>query len=1154
MKKNGRQRLLSSLLCFVMVLSLIPLTGIIKAEADAPVSVSTATELYNALVRTDRIDILVSADIKETVGVAGESWVTTKGIKTLDLNGHTVKLTVKEKNRLNLIMIDAGATLNIYDSSAQKTGQLISDADITSGNEYRFRCVLNNKGTLRVFGGDICAGHYESFYSAKYVKTVYKMTTGVALVNVGTAYIYGGTFTGRNGLAYCMYNGGDMTIYDAKLYGKGGADGLKVGYSAKTKVYAIEVDLNKETAVENDHVISSGYPLGSSGITKSMLIGDYKITKQSDAADTALSAKLTVVPALTTSPVIEDGSANGVASITIPVVKDQLIEEIISISHFTKNVIALKSATGAYISSMTWHYRLQYLGTDNQWHDLTQGDLSSVSYGLKISNILAKIPASASYSSCKIILSPTYVYTGWSHSYTTTDAVGTLAVTLDCKGTVVTFNANGGNVSPTQKAVIVSQNYGTLPTPERKGFSFDGWYTAATGGTMVTSATKVTNASSHTLYAHWQNASAPKFTRNLPYTTMYHEGSDSVNFTVETQYADKLYWEFRDGMEWTRFDDGDERMQLIYSNGDQVTYRYTGELGYNNAMRCVASNAYGSTTSTASTITTQSFGNSNEADTAGQFLMYVEDRFSITGRGLVLSGRVTSGELKLNDPVTIITPADAIPAQVTGIEMFHKALDSCCAGDNVGLLVRALDEGKPASTTTIPNGSAIIGENSTLVKNTTVTGTFKAKSVDEGGRKAPLFPGNKVQAVIGASDQTVTISDVSSSCIAPGDTQTGVKLTLTNGTVMYYGQSIDIREGGKLIGVFTVTNVNNKDNGYVKITFDYQGGGEDPYATGMGAKQNFNGSTLPVYEYLKSGESYGELPSPVKEGYIFTGWSTAASGGTKVTATSKVPSSSGTLYAQYTKASYITLTFNGNGADTLSASQRSQQIDAPYGTLATASKAGYIFLGWYTSDGTLVKEGDDIRYKVSHTLTAKWEVALDVYPVFTTDLPEKIDLMDKVHPVDGTINYSFKVAADDANTYSWVLTVNGKSSTVGSSATLDLSKISGLLQQQLIANGGTLKCVATSAAGLTADSKLCTITFTAGTTDPAIMLGDVDFDGHIKAGDARLALRCSVGLEKYAEGSKEFIACDVNKDSKVTAADARMILRASVGLENPAKW
>lgn len=184
-----------------MVLSLIPLTGIIKAEADALVSVSTATELYNALVRTDRIDILVSADIKETVGVAGKSWVTTKGIKTLDLNGHTVKLTVKEKIRLNLIMIDAGATLNIYDSSAKKTGQLISDADITSGNEYRFRCVLYNKGTLRVFGGDIFAGHYESFYSAKYVKTVYKMTTGVALVNFGTAYIYGGTFTGRNGSA-----------------------------------------------------------------------------------------------------------------------------------------------------------------------------------------------------------------------------------------------------------------------------------------------------------------------------------------------------------------------------------------------------------------------------------------------------------------------------------------------------------------------------------------------------------------------------------------------------------------------------------------------------------------------------------------------------------------------------------------------------------------------------------------------------------------------------------------------------------------------------------------------------------------------------------------------------------------------------------------
>ena len=66
--------------------------------------------------------------------------------------------------------------------------------------------------------------------------------------------------------------------------------------------------------------------------------------------------------------------------------------------------------------------------------------------------------------------------------------------------------------------------------------------------------------------------------------------------------------------------------------------------------------------------------------------------------------------------------------------------------------------------------------------------------------------------------------------------------------------------------------------------------------------------------------------------------------------------------------------------------------------------------------------------------------------------------------------------------------------------------------------------------------------------------GDPDGDGRITAADARLALRKSVGLENFAEGSPAFIACDVDRDGRVTAADARLILRASVGVEDPKKF
>ena len=72
------------------------------------------------------------------------------------------------------------------------------------------------------------------------------------------------------------------------------------------------------------------------------------------------------------------------------------------------------------------------------------------------------------------------------------------------KGITVTFNANGGSVSPTTKIVFKGQTYGTLPTPTRTGYTFDGWYTSASGGEKVTSSTTVTNASAHTLFARWE--------------------------------------------------------------------------------------------------------------------------------------------------------------------------------------------------------------------------------------------------------------------------------------------------------------------------------------------------------------------------------------------------------------------------------------------------------------------------------------------------------------------------------------------------------------------------------------------------------------------------------------------------------------------------
>ena len=108
------------------------------------------------------------------------------------------------------------------------------------------------------------------------------------------------------------------------------------------------------------------------------------------------------------------------------------------------------------------------------------------------------------------------------------------------KGITVTLNANGGSVSPTTKIVFKGQTYGTLPTPTRTGHTFDGWYTSASGGEKVTSSTTVTNASVHTLYAHW-NAYTYTVSYNGNGATGGSTASSTHTYDVEKQLTANGY-------------------------------------------------------------------------------------------------------------------------------------------------------------------------------------------------------------------------------------------------------------------------------------------------------------------------------------------------------------------------------------------------------------------------------------------------------------------------------------------------------------------------------------------------------------------------------------------------------------------------------------
>lgn len=123
------------------------------------------------------------------------------------------------------------------------------------------------------------------------------------------------------------------------------------------------------------------------------------------------------------------------------------------------------------------------------------------------------------------------------------------------------------------------------------------------------------------------------------------------------------------------------------------------------------------------------------------------------------------------------------------------------------------------------------------------------------------------------------------------------------------------------------------------------------------------------------GSTYGTLPTASRTGYTFDGWYTAASGGTKITADSKVSiTANQTLYAHW-KANSYTVTFDSNGG-TMSDSKTSVTYGSAYGTLPTPSRAGYIFMGWYTeaSGGTNITADSNVETAKDHTLYAQWKL------------------------------------------------------------------------------------------------------------------------------------------------------------------------------------
>jgi len=187
-------------------------------------------------------------------------------------------------------------------------------------------------------------------------------------------------------------------------------------------------------------------------------------------------------------------------------------------------------------------------------------------------------------------------------------------------------------------------------------------------------------------------------------------------------------------------------------------------------------------------------------DTEKPFLMPIEDVFSIKGRGTVVTGRVSRGKIKVNDPIEIIGMRPTKQSVVTGIEMFRKSLDEGQAGDNVGILLRGIEKAD------VERGQ-VLAKPGSITPHTQFEAEVYILTKEEGGRHTPFFTGYRPQFYIGTTDVTAEVTlPAGVEMVMPGDsTKMTVKLIVP--VAMEEGLRFAVREGGKTVGAGVISKI-----------------------------------------------------------------------------------------------------------------------------------------------------------------------------------------------------------------------------------------------------------------------------------------------------------------------------------------------------------
>jgi elongation factor Tu len=182
------------------------------------------------------------------------------------------------------------------------------------------------------------------------------------------------------------------------------------------------------------------------------------------------------------------------------------------------------------------------------------------------------------------------------------------------------------------------------------------------------------------------------------------------------------------------------------------------------------------------------------------FLMPIEDIFSISGRGTVVTGRVEQGKIKVSEEVEIVGIRETQKKVVTGVEMFKKLLDAGEAGDNVGLLLRGTERDD------VERGQ-VVAKPGSITPHTKFMAEAYVLNKDEGGRHTPFFNGYRPQFYFRTTDVTGTAKMPEGvEMVMPGDNVT-LEINLITPIAMDKGLRFAIREGGRTVGAGTVTEI-----------------------------------------------------------------------------------------------------------------------------------------------------------------------------------------------------------------------------------------------------------------------------------------------------------------------------------------------------------